>query len=126
MQSSIFPRQVANLTKLLLAGIVFLGHWPCVQETPYKSSWSRQNAMTGPILLGQSKVDDVYLVGLLSQSDQKIIRLDVPVDEVLGVHIFHPDSQAKSSSTTISAATRTLEQLLLQCRHRPASVVSNK
>lgn len=28
-----------------------------------------QNALTGPILLGQSKVNDVDLVGLLSQSD---------------------------------------------------------
>lgn len=43
-----------------------------------------------PILLGQSKVDDVDLVGLLSQSNQKIIRLDVPVDEILGVHVLDP------------------------------------
>eukprot|EP00445_Apocalathium_hangoei_P061646 CAMPEP_0204094030 /NCGR_PEP_ID=MMETSP0360-20130528/190721_1 /ASSEMBLY_ACC=CAM_ASM_000342 /TAXON_ID=268821 /ORGANISM="Scrippsiella Hangoei, Strain SHTV-5" /LENGTH=312 /DNA_ID=CAMNT_0051043337 /DNA_START=633 /DNA_END=1567 /DNA_ORIENTATION=- len=41
------------------------------------------------VLLGQAKVDYVDLVGLLAQADQKVVRLDIAVDEVLGMHVLH-------------------------------------
>lgn len=42
-----------------------------------------------PVLLRQTKVNDVDLVGLLAQSDEEIIRLYVTVNEVLSVHQFY-------------------------------------
>jgi hypothetical protein len=42
-----------------------------------------------PVLLRQTKVNDVDLVGLLAQSDEEIVWLYVTVNEVLGVHQFY-------------------------------------
>lgn len=39
-----------------------------------------------PLLFGQPKIDDVDLIGLLAKPDEEVVWLDVPVDEVLGVH----------------------------------------
>lgn len=40
------------------------------------------------VLLGQAEVNDVNKVALFSQAHQKVIGLDVSVDEVLGVDVF--------------------------------------
>mmetsp|Transcript_10264 Transcript_10264/g.36488 ORF Transcript_10264/g.36488 Transcript_10264/m.36488 type:complete len:377 (+) Transcript_10264:1-1131(+) len=48
------------------------------------------------VLFGQAKVDDVHLVRLLAQSHQKVIRLDVPVNEGPGVHVLYPPEQLVS------------------------------
>mmetsp|Transcript_127973 Transcript_127973/g.272904 ORF Transcript_127973/g.272904 Transcript_127973/m.272904 type:complete len:273 (+) Transcript_127973:155-973(+) len=42
-----------------------------------------------PVLLCKPKVDDVHLVRLLPQADQVIVGLDVPVNEILRVHVLH-------------------------------------
>lgn len=44
------------------------------------------------VLLGQSKVYDVNDVLLLIAlpPNEEVLRLDIPVDEVLGMHILHP------------------------------------
>ena len=41
-----------------------------------------------PILLGQSKVDDVDQVALLAQTHQEVVWLHISVDEVLGVDVL--------------------------------------
>lgn len=40
------------------------------------------------VLLGQAKVNDVNKVALLPQAHKEVVRLDVSVDEVLGVDVF--------------------------------------
>ena len=42
-----------------------------------------------PVLLGQAKVNDVHQVALLPQPHEEVVRLDVPVDEVLGVDVLN-------------------------------------
>lgn len=44
------------------------------------------------VLFGQAKVNDVDNMFLLVplSSDEKVFRLHVSVDEVLGVHVLHP------------------------------------
>ena len=49
----------------------------------------------GPVLLRQAKVNDVNLIGFLSQANQEVVGLDVPMDEVLGMHVLHPERDAK-------------------------------
>ena len=39
-------------------------------------------------LLRKAKIDDVDLVATPADSHKKVIRLDVPVDEVLGVNVL--------------------------------------
>mmetsp|Transcript_93831 Transcript_93831/g.148212 ORF Transcript_93831/g.148212 Transcript_93831/m.148212 type:complete len:206 (+) Transcript_93831:516-1133(+) len=41
------------------------------------------------VLLGKAKIDDMDLVCLLSQTNQKVVRLNVAVDEILRVHILN-------------------------------------
>jgi hypothetical protein len=41
------------------------------------------------VFLGQTKVNDVDQVSFLSQAHQKIIRLHVPMNEVLGVDVLN-------------------------------------
>mmetsp|Transcript_122964 Transcript_122964/g.226495 ORF Transcript_122964/g.226495 Transcript_122964/m.226495 type:complete len:229 (-) Transcript_122964:394-1080(-) len=41
------------------------------------------------VLLCQPKVNDVHLVGLFAQTNEEVVRLDIPVDEILGVHILN-------------------------------------
>mmetsp|Transcript_98889 Transcript_98889/g.189798 ORF Transcript_98889/g.189798 Transcript_98889/m.189798 type:complete len:229 (-) Transcript_98889:400-1086(-) len=41
------------------------------------------------VLLCEPKVNDVHLVGLLAQTNEEVVRLDIPVDEILGVHILN-------------------------------------
>jgi len=38
-------------------------------------------ALGVPVLLGQPKIDDVHLVGLLAQPHEEVVGLDVAVDE---------------------------------------------
>jgi len=40
------------------------------------------------ILFGEPKVDYIELVGLLTESDEEVLRLDIKVDEVLAVNVF--------------------------------------
>lgn len=42
-----------------------------------------------PVLLGKTKVDDIDLVATLSDPHQKVVRLDVAVDEVAGVDVLN-------------------------------------
>lgn len=41
------------------------------------------------VLLGQAEVDDVDQVALFAQTHQKVVRLHVSVDEVLGVDVLN-------------------------------------
>jgi len=41
------------------------------------------------ILFRETEVDDVHLVGPLTEADQEIVGLDIAVDEILGMHILH-------------------------------------
>lgn len=41
-----------------------------------------------PVLLGEAEVDDIDLVASLSDSHQKVVRLDVAVDEVAGMNVL--------------------------------------
>lgn len=43
---------------------------------------------------------------LLSQSDQEIVGLDVPVNEVLGVHVLHPSSVERCTQVNGHAVWR--------------------
>jgi hypothetical protein len=45
------------------------------------------------VLLGQSKIDDVDLVTTLSDAHKEVIRLDIAVDEGLGVDVFDPGDE---------------------------------
>ena len=40
-------------------------------------------------LLGQTKVDDVYLVSAFADAHQEVVGLDVTMDEVTRVDVFH-------------------------------------
>merc|ERR550532_767921 len=42
-----------------------------------------------PVLFCQAKVDDVHHVCLLSKTNEEVVRLDVTVDEVLGMQVFN-------------------------------------
>ena len=42
------------------------------------------------VLLGEPEIDHVDHVRLLSETDQEIIRFDIPMQKVLGVHVLHP------------------------------------
>ena len=41
-----------------------------------------------PILLGQTKVDNVDLIPSLANAHQEVVRLDITMDEGLGVDVF--------------------------------------
>ena len=40
------------------------------------------------ILLGQAKVNDVHQIAFLPQTHEEIVRLDITMNEVLGMDIF--------------------------------------
>ena len=42
-----------------------------------------------PVLLGETKIDDINLVATLSDSHQKVVWLDVAVDEIAGVDVLN-------------------------------------
>ena len=42
-----------------------------------------------PVLLGETKIDDINLVATLSNSHQKVVWLDVAVDEIAGVDVLN-------------------------------------
>ena len=57
------------------------------------------------VLFGQPKVDDVddvWLFGGLS-SNQEVLWLHVPIDEVFGVNILHPRQLKRKEGEKISA-----------------------
>ena len=41
------------------------------------------------VLLGKAKVYDIHQIAFLSKTHEEIIRLDIAVDEVLCMNIFH-------------------------------------
>ena len=41
-----------------------------------------------PILLGQTKVDNIHLIPSLANAHQEVVRLDITMDEGLGVDVF--------------------------------------
>jgi len=43
-----------------------------------------------PLTFGQSEVHDVDRVLVLGESDQEIVGFDVPIDEVVCVHLLQP------------------------------------
>ena len=54
-----------------------------------------------PVLLGETKIDDIDLVAALADSHQEVVRLDVTVDEVTGVDVLDArDLSDESASGT--------------------------
>lgn len=53
------------------------------------------------VLLGQAKVNDVDQVALFTETHQKIVRLHISVDEVLGVDVFNSTDLEKISFNKI-------------------------
>ena len=47
-------------------------------------------ALRVSVFLREAEIDDVYHVRLFPQPDQEIIRLDIPMQKVFGVHVLHP------------------------------------
>merc|ERR1719282_654603 len=43
-----------------------------------------------PIFFGKPEVDDIHKVSLFAQTHEEIVRLDIPVDEVLAVDVLDP------------------------------------
>lgn len=41
------------------------------------------------VLFGQAKVNDVHQVTLLAKPHQEVVRLDIPMDEILGVDVLN-------------------------------------
>ena len=41
------------------------------------------------VFLGQAKVNDVHQVALLAEPHEEVVRLDIPMDEVLGVDVLN-------------------------------------
>jgi hypothetical protein len=41
------------------------------------------------VLLGQTKINGVHQVSLLAKTNEEVIGLDITMDEVLGVDVFH-------------------------------------
>ena len=41
------------------------------------------------VLLGKTKIDDIDLITTLANSHQEVVRLDVSVDERLGVNVLN-------------------------------------
>lgn len=57
-------------------------------------------------LLSQPKVDDIDLVGSLAQAHQKVVWLDVAMDEALAVNVLYPrDLQVRSKSVDYAGVT---------------------
>jgi len=60
------------------------------------------------VLFGETKVDDVddMLLPVGVPSNQEVLGLDVPVDEVLGVDIFYPrDLHTRTSSVSTDTSS---------------------
>lgn len=51
--------------------------------------WDVEVRLWVTVLLSKTKVDNVDLVAALSNSHQEIVRLDIAVDEGLGMDIFN-------------------------------------
>ena len=49
-----------------------------------------------PVLLGQTKVDHEQLVAVAPNPHQKVVWFDVPMDEILVVHILDPPNHLVS------------------------------
>lgn len=50
------------------------------------SVWDVDVIAIVPVLLGQSKVDDIDQVALLAQTHEEVVRLDIAVNEVASVN----------------------------------------
>ncbi len=63
------------------------------------------------VFLGQTKVNDVDQVAFLSQAHQKVIRLHISVNEVLGVDVLNA---ADLKNARLKKTKKTLKVVLLQ------------
>ena len=57
-----------------------------------ETSELRSFGKTSPVLLGQAEVDHVEQMRLLAAADEEVVRLDVAMDEVLGVKVLDPQA----------------------------------
>lgn len=48
------------------------------------------------VLLGETEIDDVDLIAPLTDAHQEVVRLDVTVDEGLGVNVLDPGDELVS------------------------------
>ncbi len=55
--------------------------------------WNMKMRLGVAVLLGQTKIDHVDLVSPLADAHQKVVRLDVAVNERLGVNILDPGDE---------------------------------
>lgn len=55
--------------------------------------WDMEVGLGVTVLLRQAKIDDIDLVAPLSDAHQEVVRLDVPMDERLGMNVFDPGDE---------------------------------
>lgn len=55
------------------------------------------------VLLGQSKVNDVHQVTLLTKPHQEVVRLDISMDKILGVDVLNATYLKKEKYTKVIA-----------------------
>ena len=55
--------------------------------------WDMEVGLGVAVLLGQAKIDDIDLVTSLSDAHQEVVRLDVPMNERLGMDILDPGDE---------------------------------
>jgi hypothetical protein len=51
--------------------------------------WDVEVCLGVPVLLGQTKVNDIDLVASLANTHQEVVRLNITVDEALGVNVLN-------------------------------------
>ena len=52
--------------------------------------WDMKVSLGVTVLLGQAKINHIDLVSPLANAHQEVVRLDVPVDERLGMNVLNP------------------------------------
>ena len=81
------------------------------------SCWSSELDL--PILLGETEIDEVQNVRLFAATNQEVVGLDIPMDEVFGMQILDPELTPTGTSNAISLAFQhfTWSSKLLKHRH---------
>lgn len=51
--------------------------------------WNVEVSLRVTVLLGQTKIDDINLVSALTDAHEEVVRLDITVDEGLGVDVLN-------------------------------------
>jgi len=62
----------------------------CPREVLVFSVWYVLVCPCVPIFFGKPEVDDIHKVSLFAQTHEEVVRLDIPVDEVLAVDVLDP------------------------------------